>query len=105
MAITFSIEGLDFAAGEVNPLNTSAGISVRQTLRRHALGSESEPAIIANIDFAIRADSCAIGAAAGFGNYLLDAIRPYPSKGAARNLDDQDAAVFHRDGAFGESQS
>src|SRR6266851_4781070 len=105
MTIAFGVNDVHFAAGEVYPLNTPAGISFRETFRRAAVRGEFEPTIVTDVDFSVGSDSCAVGTAAGFGNDLFGAIGSHAGKRAARDLHDQHTAVFHGDGTFREAES
>src|SRR5713101_6754471 len=104
MTIAFGVNDVHFAAGEVHPLNTPAGIRIRQAFHRSAVSGEPEATVVTDVDLAVGPDSCAVGTAAGFSNDLFGAVRSHAGKRAARDLHDQHTAVFHRDGAFGEAE-
>src|SRR5882672_4047359 len=105
MSVTFSVQDLHFTGVDIPSFNIPAGIAVRQTLLRGAVGAESEPAVIADIHFAIWTNGGAIGSAPGFGHDLFGSIRVHAREGAARDLHQEDTAVVHSDGTFGELES
>src|SRR5262249_23107077 len=77
MAVTFSIDDFHFATREINPLNATAGISVRYALSGSPIRHQAEAAVVADVDLAVGPNRCAVGATAGFGNNLLGTIGPH----------------------------
>ena len=107
MAAAFGVQHLDRAGFHVHALNASAGIAVVLIAGEMlaVLDVPAEAAVVANIAGAVGADRGAIGAAAGFRHDLDGAVRFHPAQGAAGNLHQNDIAVGHGDGAFGELQA
>src|SRR3954447_19602559 len=102
MSITFSVQSLHLTGVDIYSLNIPAGIAVRQALRRSAIGAESESAVVTNVHFAIRPNGGAVGTAPGFGYDFFGSVRAHACECAARDLHQEDTAIVHSDGTFGE---
>ncbi|MOA61137.1 hypothetical protein D3C78_1862030 [compost metagenome] len=64
-----------------------------------------ETAVVADVDAPVGADRRTVRAAAEFGDGLLAAVRQDAGQPPGLDLDDDDRAVLHPDGAFGEAQA
>ena len=74
--------------------------------RKHPVAFEIfETTIIADIEFAVRADRRAIGPAPWFSDGFLGAIGQDTGDAPLGNLDQYDATIVHRHRAFGKTQS
>ena len=105
------VQGLDLPAGDVDALDRPMA-GPRRGRRRtgeehpHHLVPVEAAAVVADVHRSVRADRGAVRSSAGLGDDLLVAgLDVDPCERAARDLDDDDAAVVHGHRAFGETKS
>ena len=106
-AVAFGIEVRDRPVRQVDALDLARLVIIGRPVRnRHPVIVEPfEPAIVADIDRAVRTDGRAIRASAKFGDDLDLAVRRHPRQCLPFDLDEDDGAVLHRDRAFGKLQT
>src|SRR5262249_19935415 len=99
---------LDLAGVEVDALDPSAAV-VRRQLRVGDVQPddlvERPTAAVTDVQRAVGTDGRPVRAAARGGDLRLRAVGLHPGEAAAAELGDDDAAVGHGDGPFGESQT
>src|SRR5207248_1971831 len=110
MPVALLVERRDFAAAEIDALDRAvSGVRGGRwpgEREAHHLHELEAAAVVADVGGAVGADGRAVRSAAALGD---DVDRPLldvdSTQRAALDLDEHDAAVVHRDGAFGELES
>jgi hypothetical protein len=102
------VEHLNRAGVDIDPLDPSAGIIIGNAVRRIFTFRAARPveaAIVGAIELAVWPEREAIGTATGLRHHVLATIGPHTCDLPQRDFRQDDTAIRHRHGSFGEGQS
>ena len=103
MLAAFVEQAFDLAGGKIDALDRAADIFMRFGSARHhgaPRRDPAEPAIVADIAFAVGSDRRAIGAAGNFRDHLFASVGPHPRQPPAADFDQHHRSVRHHHRPF-----